>query len=52
MPNDYPERGQRAETNTMRNDIEKATEKPKWCPTCGQKVSASTSGGGGAGGGS
>jgi hypothetical protein len=51
MPNDYPERGERAEKNTMRKDIEKATEKPKWCPTCGQKVGTSTAAVGGAGGG-
>ena len=50
MAHEYPERGERAGKSSMRKDIEKATEKPKWCPTCGQKVGTSTaSGSGGAG---
>ena len=52
MAHEYPERGERAEKNSMRKDIEKATKKPDWCPTCGQKVGGTTTGGGGAGGGS
>ncbi len=43
MPHEYPNRGERAEKNSsMRNDIEKAADKPEWCPTCGQKMGTGT----------
>lgn len=52
------ERGQRVKTHNdtksdRRDDVEKASNNTKgFCPTCGQKISASNSGGASTGGGS